>query len=337
MLVGLVFWAGYTVGSPAAAPQEEKKQTTATVTNGTIEHKLVLTTSVSRQPRPLTVNPLGGYVVSVNEGSTADQGNELYRVGNTPVFAVVGSTPFWRDLEPGHTGPDVAQLNKMLVDSGHLAAPGQSFTQATSAAMKAFLADHNAPYSGAIPLGQLIAIAAPHTPIMIDSTLLYPGAKLNGGEQLVSVLAGDPTFDLVVTPTQASMIPPGTQVRIHHGDLAWEGVVGASSPTDEGVKLEINSADGKVICGAECDKLPPDAQISLLTDVILVPPATGLTVPVAALNTHADGSTTVTRLNDGNAESVPVTVKGVSGGLAVIEGVNEGDTVAFAEESEQGS
>lgn len=52
-----------------------------------------------------------------------------------------------------------------------------------------------------------------------------------------------------------------------------------------------------------------------------------MTVPVAALNTHADGRTTVTRVKAGLHEPVPVTVVGVSGGIAVIEGVDEGDAV----------
>lgn len=30
--------------------------------------------------------------------TTASQGTQLYRVGENPVIAVVGSTPFWRDL-----------------------------------------------------------------------------------------------------------------------------------------------------------------------------------------------------------------------------------------------
>lgn len=327
ILLAVVFWAGYIVGSPSQAPQEQDAQTTVHVQKGSIEHKLTLTTSVSRQPTPVTINPLSGYVLSVSADTTASQGTQLYRVGENPVIAVVGSTPFWRDLAPGHKGPDVAQLNQMLVDTGYLRAPSDAFSEATNAAMKAFLAKQGAPYSGAVVLGQLIAIPATQTPIMLDRSILYPGARLNGGEKLVSILAGDPSFSMIVTPTQASMIPPGTSVKIHHGDLVWEGIVGASSPTDDGIRLELSGLDGASICGQQCDQLPADATTSLLTDVVLIPPASGLTVPVAALNTHADGRTTVTRVKAGLHEPVPATVVGVSGGIAVIEGVDEGDAV----------
>lgn len=331
-----VFWAGYTVGSPTVAPTEDAAApTTVKATSGTIEHKIVLTTSVSRRALPLTVNALDGYVLKVTDASTVSQGDMLYQVGARPVFAVVGDTPFWRDLAPGDAGEDVAQLNQMLVDTGHLAEPGQKFTEATRAAMKALLAGHGAGFDDVVPVGQLVAIPSEATPIMIDSSVLYPGARLSGGEQAVSVLDRDPTFAMVVTPTQAGMIPPGTPVQIHQGELAWDGVIGQSSTVDEGVSLELLAADGGPICGGECDALPPTATASLLTDVILVPPATGVTIPVAAISTHADGTTSVTRLAGEDEESVNVTVVGVSGGIAVVEGVQEGDTILLAEPREE--
>ena len=332
-----VFWAGYTVASPSSAPTKDAAPTTVEATSGTIEHKIVLTASVSRQALPLTVNALEGYVLKVTDASTASQGDILYQVDARPVFAVVGSTPFWRDLAPGDSGDDVAQLNQMLVDTGFLAEPGQKFTAATRAAMKALLAEHGAGFDDVVPIGQLIAIPSEATPVMIDRSILYPGARLSGGERAISILDRDPSFAMIVTPTQAGMIPPGTTVRVHHGELTWDGVVGQSSTTDEGISLELLGADGGLVCGEECDALPPTATASLLTDVVLVPPATGVTVPVAAISTHADGTTSVTRVAGDAQESVNVTVVGVSGGLAVVEGVEEGDTLLLSGPQEEES
>lgn len=332
-----VFWAGYTVASPSSAPTKDAAPTTVEATSGTIEHKIVLTASVSRQALPLTVNALEGYVLKVTDASTASQGDILYQVDARPVFAVVGSTPFWRDLAPGDSGDDVAQLNQMLVDTGFLAEPGQKFTATTRAAMKALLAEHGAGFDDVVPIGQLIAIPSEATPVMIDRSILYPGARLSGGERAISILDRDPSFAMIVTPTQAGMIPPGTTVRVHHGELTWDGVVGQSSTTDEGISLELLGADGGLVCGEECDALPPTATASLLTDVVLVPPATGVTVPVAAISTHADGTTSVTRVAGDAQESVNVTVVGVSGGLAVVEGVEEGDTLLLSGPQEEES
>src|SRR5262249_54743674 len=52
-------------------------------------------------------------------GQVVSQGQPLYEVNATPVVLLYGSTPAYRSLSAGMTGPDVAQLNFDLVALGY--------------------------------------------------------------------------------------------------------------------------------------------------------------------------------------------------------------------------
>ncbi|HEX4402270.1 MAG TPA: peptidoglycan-binding protein [Galbitalea sp.] len=52
-------------------------------------------------------------------GATVGRGQVLYRVDNNPVVIFLGTTPVYRTLEDGDTGPDVSELNNNLVVLGY--------------------------------------------------------------------------------------------------------------------------------------------------------------------------------------------------------------------------
>ena len=52
-------------------------------------------------------------------GDRVDCGEELYRVDDKPVLLLCGSTPAYRSLSAGASGPDVAELNANLVHLGY--------------------------------------------------------------------------------------------------------------------------------------------------------------------------------------------------------------------------
>ena len=84
-------------------------------------------------PRDIHQLPAVGQVIS--------QGHVLYRVNDRPVVLLHGSTPAYRTLSAGATGPDVAELNADLVALGY-ATPAQlqptsaSFGSATTTAVE---------------------------------------------------------------------------------------------------------------------------------------------------------------------------------------------------------
>ena len=61
----------------------------------------------------------GTYTELPAVGQVISQGHVLYRVNGSPVVLLHGSTPAYRTLSAGASGPDVAELNADLVALGY--------------------------------------------------------------------------------------------------------------------------------------------------------------------------------------------------------------------------
>ncbi|MER7671800.1 peptidoglycan-binding protein [Kitasatospora sp. NPDC096128] len=57
--------------------------------------------------------------LAVKQGDAATAGKLLAEVSGQPLFALPGPVPAYRDLKPGSTGPDVAELQAALAALGH--------------------------------------------------------------------------------------------------------------------------------------------------------------------------------------------------------------------------
>ncbi len=323
------FWAGRVTLRPAA----EQTQTADSfvdvqVTRQEVGRVLTLTTTARRTSAPLAVNDLAGTVTHVATDGEQTAGDILYTVGATPVVLVGGSTPFWRDLGAGVSGADVAQVQQFLAGAGHPLSIDGNWGSATTSAVKAWQKQLGIQQTGQIPLGTMVA--SPTLPVVVDldSSVLWPGAILAGGETPVMVSTGDPTFVMELTSTQAALVPAGTQVTVHADGADWAGVAGDPITTDSGIDVPVTAADGSLLCGQDCARLPASAQTYLLTEVAVVEPVTGPVVPAAAITTNPDGTTSVDVIDaDGVARAVSVKVQTIADGLAVVDGVDIGDRV----------
>jgi len=56
--------------------------------------------------------------LDVAAGDTISSGRQLAEIDGQPLFALTGAVPAWRDLTPGETGPDVAELQQALAALG---------------------------------------------------------------------------------------------------------------------------------------------------------------------------------------------------------------------------
>ncbi|MFD7454617.1 peptidoglycan-binding protein [Kitasatospora sp. NPDC059827] len=74
----------------------------------------VVPTAASTEVTGLFVSKLG-----VRQGDLAVAGRLLAEVSGQPLFALPGPVPAYRDLKPGSTGPDVAELQSALAGLGH--------------------------------------------------------------------------------------------------------------------------------------------------------------------------------------------------------------------------
>ncbi|MEU9082279.1 peptidoglycan-binding domain-containing protein [Streptomyces sp. NPDC048357] len=80
--------------------------------------------------------------VNVKAGETVAPGKVLVETSGRPVFALQGALPVYRDLKPGATGQDVAQLQQALTVLGHKTGADAkgTFGPGTKAAVQAFYA-----------------------------------------------------------------------------------------------------------------------------------------------------------------------------------------------------
>lgn len=135
------------VAADAAAPR-------ADVLTATVEHRVLTSSVITRgqvvagqtvEVIPQVTAGVGAArpVITrlrVRPGDTVKPGQVLMEVSGRPVFVLEGSLPVYRDLSPGATGDDIAQLQKALKALGHSSAPDAagSFGAGTKAALNSF-------------------------------------------------------------------------------------------------------------------------------------------------------------------------------------------------------
>lgn len=335
-VVGLVigalaagWWAGRVTFVPAGTEgQGAVPLVTAPVGTGSIGDERAFTVTVSQPFSAVAVNLLAGVITQVSDGLNIDQGAALYSVNNGAVRAVEGDLPFYRDLALGSAGADVEQLQRLLVDTGHLDAAAQngSFDGLTANAVRGWQRSNSEAASGTVALGSVVALPALPTTVRLGESI-QTGSLLAGGEENVLVQSAEPMFSLTVTEAQASSIPPTALIRVTSGESTWDAVLSGERREDSGsVALEITAPNGAVVCGDQCATLPAAEELSLQAVVEMVPEASGATVPLAAVHSDAEGA----YLIDGEGTIIRVDVVGSGGGLAVVEGVEPGQIVAIS-------
>lgn len=301
----------------------------ATVQKQSVGRVLNLNVTVSQSTRPLAVNVRSGVVTSVAGRGTTKQGDVLYRVGNHPVVAIMGTMPFYRTLTTGDKGTDVAQLRRALVAQKLLRSPGKKFDGATYSALRAWQKRLGVESTGRLELGDAVAIAKLPAGLSLDRKLLRKGLVLNGGEKVVSGRVGQPSFALVVGQEQAKLIPSSATLTMTYKGAAWKAVIADSTVTANGeTQLALTAPGGGAVCGKKCGLVSGDKDLYVPAEVQIVPPVSGPAVPVAAVTTNADGTASVTIIGD-DGRSLPrtVTVKGSQDGVAVVDGVTVGERV----------
>ena len=119
----------------------------------------------------------GVYISSLDvaAGKTISNGERLAVIDGEPMFALTGRVPAWRDITPGESGPDVAELQKALAALGYYDdgdTPGY-FGTATQDAVAAFYEHfgYTPPTSGGMPLTDVIFLPAlPAKVIAVNGT-----------------------------------------------------------------------------------------------------------------------------------------------------------------------
>ena len=107
-----------------------------------VEHFVVRGSILRDEPTAIR-SPAAGVVTAV--GAVAS-GDPVLELSGQPLFLLEGTFPGYRDLQPGLSGPDVAQLNSALSRLGHETS-GDRFDEATEGAVEALFsrAGHETP------------------------------------------------------------------------------------------------------------------------------------------------------------------------------------------------
>jgi hypothetical protein len=150
------------------------------------------------------INEAGGsYTRLPAVGQVISQGRVLYRINDGPVVLLYGSTPAFRTLSAGASGPDVAELNKDLValhyaTSAQLSRTSVYFGAATVTALEKLQAALGVSQTGRLTLGQ--AVFEP-TALRVTSVSALPGGSARPGQ---TVMQGTSTARQVQVALDAS-------------------------------------------------------------------------------------------------------------------------------------
>jgi hypothetical protein len=199
--------------APADTAQVQKRTLSATVPqDGTLTYR------ARPDGSPYSViNQAGGtYTTLPTLGQVIHQGHVLYRVNDRPVVLLYGSTPAYRTLSTGATGPDVAELNADLIALGY-ATPSQlsrtsaSFGSATATAVEKLQATLGVTQNGTVTLGD--AVFEP-TAVRVTSVSAQPGGRVQTGETVMQGTSTTREVQVALDASQQTSVAVGDKVSI---------------------------------------------------------------------------------------------------------------------------
>jgi hypothetical protein len=189
-----------------AAPAPPRLATAAVVRTNLVTTALTGGTLGYAPTRPVVNMVTGIYTWLPWPGATIRAGGVLYRVDNTPVTLMAGTTPAWRPFVLGMTdGPDVRQLQANLIArhfaDGLLTAPTGHYDLLTDYAVQRWQIASGMTATGWIPMGQVIFLPAT---ILVGGMNVAVGESASGGQQPYQVTTGERTVTVPLTPA----LPP---------------------------------------------------------------------------------------------------------------------------------
>ncbi|MEY3566153.1 MAG: hypothetical protein RLZ19_167, partial [Actinomycetota bacterium] len=150
----LVSIAVFVVGSGGSDSSSELLITPRLVERRDLQDVLTVSGEVRRDETRKINSAVDGKVsfINVDDGETIEVGDAILALDGRASVAVNGEFSFYRRLSVGSVGPDVRQLEEILVASGHdIARPDDLFTEETRRALAEWQQTRG--YGGATPEG----------------------------------------------------------------------------------------------------------------------------------------------------------------------------------------
>jgi hypothetical protein len=178
----------------------------------------ILTYRARSDGSPYTVinQARGTYTSLPAVGRVISQGHALYRVNNSPVVLLYGSTPAYRTLSAGASGPDVAELNRDLVALGYttraqLRPSSAFFGAATTAAVLKLQAAVGITRTGTLTVDQ--AVFEP-VALRVTSVSAQPGGAAQPGETVLQGTSTTRQVEVALDASQQTSLAAGNRVSI---------------------------------------------------------------------------------------------------------------------------
>ncbi len=199
--------------SPASTAQVEKRTLSAMVSQPGI---LTYRARSDGSPYAVINQARGTYTKLPAGGQVIAQGRVLYRVNDSPVVLLYGSTPAYRTLSAGASGPDVAELNADLVALGdatrtQLSPRSASFGPATTAAVMKLQAALGFTQNGTLTLGQ--AVFEPSA-VRVTSLSAQLGGSARAGETVLRGTSTTRQVQVALSASQQTSMAVGDKVSI---------------------------------------------------------------------------------------------------------------------------
>jgi hypothetical protein len=216
---GVVAMSGAEQATPAA---QEPPVNTATVEKGRLSDMVsqygILTYRARSDGSPYAVinRARGTYTELPDEGDRVGCGDVLYRVDDHPVLLLCGSTPAYRSLSEGASGPDVSELNANLVHLGYATraqpdASSDRFGSETASALKKLQAKLGEDQTGSLALGR--AVFLPES-VRIAKMTGELGGSAGPGAQVAQATSDTLEVQVALDPSQQGEVKRGDPARI---------------------------------------------------------------------------------------------------------------------------
>ncbi len=339
---GLIAWAAallvafvlgvasgsYLLGRPSgteASPSPE----TVTVRAGTLGRSVRMRATAEWSVVSRLYAPTSGIVTeAVATPGILRPGDIPMRIDERPLVVVPGEVPAYRRLEEGARGRDVASLQRYLQEAGFSVDDDlERFTSVTAAGVRAWQRSLGLPPTGVVLLGDVLLVPPKALGVPTRWTSdIAPGAPLAAGSPIIEVLSEEPALSIELGQAPSSEIIPGLRGEATFANGVRRAVRLVSIEATPGRVVARLGPESAPLCRAtECLELVPvGARTDVTVDWIIVPETSGAMVPVAALQSDAAGGAFV-ELADGSRR--PVDVEVVSGGMAIVSGLEVGEIV----------
>ena len=338
---GVVAMSG---AKPATQASQEPPANTATVERGKLSDMVsqygILTYRARSDGSPYAVinRARGTFTKLPEDGDEVDCGDVLYRVDDHPVLLLCGSTPAFRSLSMGASGPDVAELNTNLVHLGYatraqLDPSSGHFGSGTASALEKLQSKLGEDRTGSLKLGQAVFLPEPARIATVTGEL---GGTAQPGAHVLDATSGTLEVQLALDPSQQDEVKTGDRAQITlPGNTAVTGRVDRLGRVAQVPAGHDNNAGGATIAAfisldhpeqaSELDTAP--VQVNITTKGV----ESALNVPVTAIVGKSGGGFAVEVVRDDGRRELVVVELGLfdtAGGRVQVEGdVRVGDRV----------